>query len=161
MCTKSEQAVSMASTAYASSLIKELALPVSAGEREKTIIQRVLRRILALRDQEAPRWSWNRVHDLYTERKGIRVRDDEVRDLERAKASRVGHKLEQAAANEFQQLTARLERLEAALFKQDEEFYSVFAATAREALRAHRGMFGMDRPAPRPLVESKELEGVK
>lgn len=72
-----------------------------------------------------------RVRALYQNEDGISVRADEMAAIEALR--------EEANRNEFQDLQARIARLEAALFAQDEEFHSDQVAAFRAAADQRRG----------------------
>lgn len=77
------------------------------------------------------RMGHRRVRSLYQNEPGVSLRADEMAAIEALR--------EEANRNEFQDLQARIARLEAALFAQDEEFHSHQMAALRSAADERRG----------------------
>lgn len=78
-----------------------------------------------------PDWSERRVRAVYNAESGVSLRAEEHADIQAL--------IEEENRNEFQDLQARIARLEAALFAQDEEFHQPQVAAFREAADGGRG----------------------
>jgi uncharacterized coiled-coil DUF342 family protein len=76
-----------------------------------------------------------RIRSLYQNEFGVRLRADEMAAIEALQQ----HKIEEANRNDLQDLQARIARLEAALFAQDEEFHHHQMDGLRQAARGGRG----------------------
>lgn len=76
-----------------------------------------------------------RVVSLYKNEPGVSLRADEMAAIEALRNA----KAEEANRHEFEDLQARIARLEAALFAQDEEFHSHQMAALRSAADERRG----------------------
>lgn len=79
-------------------------------------------------------WTNRRVRAVYNAESGVSLRAEEASDIEA-----LNRKIEEANRNEFQDLQARIARLEAALFAQDEEFHQPQVAGLRSATLVGRG----------------------
>lgn len=75
-----------------------------------------------------------RVRAIYQADPSVRLRADEMAAIEALSQ----HQIEEANRNDFQALQARISRLEAALFAQDEEFHSAQVAALRAASHGRR-----------------------
>jgi hypothetical protein len=97
--------------------------------------------------------TFRRVRSLYQNEPGVSLRADEMAAIEALRNA----KAEEANKHEFQALEARLARLEAALFQQDEDFYRGQMAALRSAADGRRGH---DEPraadADRPHTDTME-----
>lgn len=76
-------------------------------------------------------WTARRVRAVYNAEQGVSLRAEESADIEAL--------VEEENRNEFQALEARLARLEAALFAQDEEFHREQMGAFRSAADGRRG----------------------
>lgn len=76
-----------------------------------------------------------RIRSIYQNEFGVRLRADE---LQRIKALQ-GKAIEEANRNDFAALQARIDRLEAVLFQQDEEFHREQVVALRQATDDRRG----------------------
>ncbi len=79
-------------------------------------------------------WGHRRVRTVYQNEPGGRLRADEMAAIEAL--------AEEADRNEFQDLQARIARLEAALFQSDEDFHQPQMAGFRQAVDDGRGNHG-------------------
>jgi len=75
-----------------------------------------------------------RVRSLYHNEPGVRLRADEAAAIEALRLN----KIEGANRDDFQALQARIARLEAALFAQDEDFHSAQMAALRTSVDGRR-----------------------
>jgi hypothetical protein len=78
-----------------------------------------------------PRWTDRRVRAVYNAEQGVSLRAEEFADIQAL--------IEEENRDEFQALQARIARLEAALFAQDEEFHFDQMAALRSASNGRRG----------------------
>lgn len=76
-----------------------------------------------------------RVRSIYQNEPGVSLRADEMAAI----AALREQKIEEENRNEFQALEARLARLEAALFAQDQDFHQPQMAALRSAADGRRG----------------------
>lgn len=75
-----------------------------------------------------------RVRSIYQNEPGLSLRADEMAAI----AALQQQKIEEANRNDFQNLQARIARLEAALFAQDEEFHHDQVAALRSSVGVRR-----------------------
>lgn len=75
-----------------------------------------------------------RVRAIYQADPSVRLRADEMQRIEALRQ----REIEEANRSDFQALQARIARLEAALFQQDEEFHQPTVAGLREAAGSRR-----------------------
>lgn len=80
------------------------------------------------------RMGHRRVRALYQNEFGVRVRADEMAAIQ----SLQQHEIEEANRNDLQDLQARIARLEAALFSQDEDFHRDQVDALRKAAGGRR-----------------------
>lgn len=80
------------------------------------------------------RMGHRRVRSIYQNEFGVRLRADEMAAIEALRERQI----EEANQNDFQALQARIARLEAALFAQDEEFHHEQVAALRSAADGRR-----------------------
>lgn len=114
MAHKSWERDSMSALVEASTIVRQLADPATAGYCVKAAINSAFNRLRKFN------WTHNRVRDVWYARSKVSITADELTQLRRA--ARLA-KDEQEAGNEVRELRERLARLESILISADSEFH--------------------------------------
>ena len=112
----------MSALVEASTIVRQLADPATAGYCVKAAINSAFNRLRKFN------WTYNRVRDVWYARDKVSITADELTQLRRA--ARLA-KDEQEAGNELSELRSRLARLESILQGVDAEFHSETLAAIR------------------------------
>ena len=105
----------MSALVEASTIVRQLADPATAGYCVKAAINSAFNRLRKFN------WTYNRVRDVWYAREKVSITADELKQLRRA--ARLA-KEEAEATDEIAQLRSRLARLENLLLTADEAFHS-------------------------------------
>ncbi len=129
MAHKSWERDSMSSLVEASTIVRQLADPATAGYCVKAAINSAFHRLHKFN------WTYNRVRDVWYARVKVSITADELTQLKRA--ARLAQE-EKEAADDVAQLRARLARLESILLASDEAFHSETLSALRMVDRGHK-----------------------